>query len=75
MQSLECEMEREANAIQEITLFDNITDIPHSGDDWKRAESRIRVHYTGKSECTRRREKRHLGAKVNIDENLRKRQA
>ncbi|KAH9018413.1 hypothetical protein EDB85DRAFT_1897164 [Lactarius pseudohatsudake] len=37
-QSLEREMEREADAVREMTLFDKIT---HSGDNWKRAESRI----------------------------------
>lgn len=73
MQSLEREMEREADAIWEITLFDKITEISHSRDDWKRAESHIRVHYTGNSERTQRREKRRLEAKARSDKNLRKR--
>jgi hypothetical protein len=75
MQSLEQEMEREADAVQEITLFDKIMEIPHSWDVWKRAESRIRVHYTGNLERTQRREKRCLEAKAEGDEKLRKRQA
>ncbi|KAH9030515.1 hypothetical protein EDB85DRAFT_1891543 [Lactarius pseudohatsudake] len=60
-QSLEREMEREADAVREMTLFDKIT---HSGDNWKRAESRIRGYYTGNSERTQRREKRRLNTKA-----------
>ncbi|KAH9037972.1 hypothetical protein EDB83DRAFT_2524536 [Lactarius deliciosus] len=69
-QSLEREMEREAETVREMTLFDKIT---RSGDDWKSAESHIRGHYTGNSERTRRREKRRLDAKAEGDSKMRKR--
>ena len=41
MQSLEREMEREAEAVRKITLFDKFIEASRSGDNWKRAESRI----------------------------------
>lgn len=75
MQSLEHEMEREADAIREIPLFDKFTATVHSADNWKRAESRIRGQYTGNSERTQRWEKRRLEAKAKSNEKMRKRHA
>ncbi|KAH8981759.1 hypothetical protein EDB86DRAFT_2834721 [Lactarius hatsudake] len=69
-QSLEREMEREADAVRQMTLFDKIT---HSGDNWKRAESHIRGYYTGNSERTQRREKHRLNTKAESDDKTRKR--
>ncbi|KAH9170492.1 hypothetical protein EDB89DRAFT_2071879 [Lactarius sanguifluus] len=69
-QSLEREMEREAEAVWQMTLFDKIM---HSEDNWKRAESHIRGYYTGNSERTQRREKRRLNAKAESDDKTRKR--
>ncbi|KAH9160204.1 hypothetical protein EDB89DRAFT_1915068 [Lactarius sanguifluus] len=69
-QSLERKMEREAEAVRQMTLFDKIT---HSEDNWKRAESRIRGYYTGNSERTQRREKRRLNAKAESDDKTHKR--